>query len=391
MGELQDQLMTLHILPPPSPRVRPQTIGFLTPHNARDRRTFSGTPFHAVRALEHCPDTRLHLIGNHRAPGRFDRLLRRSPAQITFDATDLDGLDLVIGMVATPLLDRVRQLRPDLPFVHVTDATPAFLRDVYGWAVPADADAQERRVAAAAAACVYSSDTIARRAAADLGLADLVPHCLPFGANFEAPSVRQAKPSPDARIELLFVGIDWARKGGDVAVAALECLLARGHAVRLTIVGRCPERHRDHPAIRAMGFLDKNRQKDAKTLLTLYQKAHLLVLPTRADCAPMVIAEAMAQGTPVLATDTGGIANQIGGQGAGRLLPPHTAPEVWATSIEEMTADPDAYAFLADAAFDRAETVLSWSAWAEGIVQLARQLTRPRVCVPNQVQGTGAA
>ncbi len=85
----------------------------------------------------------------------------------------------------------------------------------------------------------------------------------------------------------------------------------------------------------------------------------------------MVVAEAMAHGTPVLATDTGGIAGQIGGGGAGRVLPPFASPSDWACAVEETLASDDAYAMMSDAAFDRAGA-LSWQAWAARIEALAR-------------------
>ena len=368
--------MTLHVFPPPSAQItpsgRPLVLGFLCPHNALDRRTFSGTPFHAAQALAARDDIRLRLIGNHRTPRRMDRLLGRRTSEISFDSDDLEDLDAVIGLVATPLLDRLATLRPDLPFLHVTDATPQFLREAYGWSVPAEADALETRVAARSAGLVYSSRLLAGRAADDLGIPGLAAASLPFGVNFETlPEMPGTKPPLD-RIELLFVGLDWARKGGDIAVATLEALRAAGRDARLTIVGRCPDRHLDHPAIRATGFLDKNRPRDAARLARLYAEAHLLLVPSRADCTPMVVAEAMAHGTPVLASDTGGIADLIGGQGAGRLLPPFTAPEVWAAAVTDLTGNADTYRFLSDAAFDRAAHHLSWKAWARGVTDLCR-------------------
>lgn len=361
--------MTIHAFPSPifhlTPPDRPLELGFISPHNALDRRTFSGTPFHAAQALKQQSDIRLRLIGNHRSPGRLDRLLRPSAPSMTFGADDLDGLDAVVGMVATPLLSRLTELRPDLPFLHVTDATPAFLRDVYGWAVPSETDALETHVASRAAACVYSSTLLADRAARDLNLPELASCSLPFGINFDSPiTPASAKPALD-QLELLFIGRDWARKGGDIAVAALDVLIASGVKARLTVVGACPEQFRDHPAIRVEGFLDKNRPRGAQRLSRLYGNAHLLLLPTRADCTPMVIGEAMAHATPVLAADTGGIRQQIGGQGAGQVLPQYASPETWAASIKEITATSNHYQFLSDAALDRAQTYFSWTVWAE--------------------------
>lgn len=361
---------------------RPLELGFLSPHNALDRRTFSGTPFHAARALAARPDIRLRLIGQHRPPRRTDRLLRRSPPPIGFGAPDLDGLDIVVGMVATPLLERLGELRPELPYLHVTDATPAFLRDVYGWAVPGEADAAEARVAARAAVAVYSSEVLAGRAAADLGLRHLNADVLPFGVNLDTPPAAPCRKPPLEQLELLFVGLDWERKGGDIAVAALDALAAAGRRARLTVVGPCPERHRRHPSVRAVRFLDKNRPRDARRLSGLYGAAHLLLLPTRADCTPMVVAEAMAHATPVLASDTGGIAGQIGGAGAGRVIAPFSAPGDWADAIRGMTDDAAAYRLLSDAAFDRAAAHLTWAAWAEGIAGLARAALGERTAPP---------
>lgn len=372
--------MAIHPFPPllPADRApdRPLRLGLLTPHNVRDRRSFSGTPFHAVRALEHRPGLDLRLLGSHRAPSPLDRVLRRRTSRTgAFEARDLDGLDAVLGLVATPLLDRLARLRPGLPVLHVTDATPAFLREAYGWAIPADIDAAEARVAEQARAVIYSSEHIARRAPGDLGLPGLAPQVLPFGVNLETVPDRRPEKPPLDRLELLFVGLDWTRKGGDIAVAALDSLATRGQRARLTIVGRAPEHLRTRDDIRITGFLNKNRPRDLARLTALYREAHLLLLPSRADCTPMVVAEAMAHATPVIATDTGGIAALIGGGGAGRVLPPFAPPGAWGDAIRQATADPDSYALMSDAAFEGAAARLSWDAWARGIEMTAHHVT----------------
>lgn len=351
----------------------PLKLGFLCPYNPYDRLAFSGTASFAAQALEQQPGIDLRILGSHRPPGKFDRLLRRHPTEIKADQLDLDGLDAVVGLVATPLMEDLGRMHPRLPLFHVTDATPAFLRDAYGWAIPPDKDQREKRVAAHASATIYSSQVMARRAPADLELADLLPTVIPFGVNLDdLPQTCPRKP-PLNRLKLLFVGLDWVRKGGDVALAAIDQLNASGHFSELTVVGRCPERHRTHPAIVSVGFLNKTKPRSLTQLNALYRDAHLLLLPSRGDCTPMVVAEAMAHGTPVLATDTGGILEQIGGTGAGRTLPPLASPKEWAETILDMTSNPDGYALASDAAFDRSRTVFSWDRWAMGIENVVRE------------------
>lgn len=342
-------------------------LGFLSPHNPYDRRSFSGTTFFAAQALAQNPDIDLRILGNHRPPSFYDRFLKRSEGNFTLSEHDCDGLDAVIGLVATPLLQDLIRIRPDLPFLHVTDATPTFLRDVYGWRVPAGADARETFVASRATCTVYSSHCMAMRAPDDLRLPDLRAKTAFFGINMESlPQDIPQKPGLD-RLDLLFVGTDWIRKGGDIAVATLNSLRTGGHNAHLTVVGNCPSQHRDNPNITCVGFLNKNRPADARRMAKLYADAHLLLLPSRGDCTPMVVAEAMAHGTPVVATHTGGISELLGGSGAGHLMPMFSSAQSWAEAILDATANDTGYALLSEASFDRAHAALTWTRWSESV------------------------
>ena len=363
--------MTFHARDLTRPPTRPLTLGFLTPHNVHDPRSFSGTAHYAARALNRIEGVHLRLLGQHRRPRLGDRLTRRFGRHDDTPGvpapSDLAGLDAVVGLVASGLLDG---MPPDFPFLHVTDATPGFLEDVYGRDVSTDARLSEARVARRAVACVYSSSMMASRARSELGLTHA--EVLPFGVNLDLPPIIPVQESPIRPLELLYVGTDWARKGGEIALATLAHLRAIGLAAHLTCVGRVPDHVKAAPDVSVVGFLDKSRPRHARRLASLYARAHLLILPTRGDCTPMVIAEAMAHGTPVLATDTGGISEMIGHGGAGRTLPMTARAEDWAEAIADMTRDPDAYAWMSDAARDRARTRFAWDAWARGILNIAR-------------------
>ena len=140
-------------------------LGFLSPHNPYDRGTFSGTAFFAARALARRPCISLRILGPHRAPRRIDRLpnrlLHRPPPVPDPSRLDLSGLDAVLGLVASPLLDRLQDLH-GLPCLHVTDASPEFLREFYGWDIPEAADTLERRITGRAAAWLRGASGILR-------------------------------------------------------------------------------------------------------------------------------------------------------------------------------------------------------------------------------------
>jgi glycosyltransferase involved in cell wall biosynthesis len=82
------------------------------------------------------------------------------------------------------------------------------------------------------------------------------------------------------------------------ALAAFDILRAEGRAVELTLVGDVPKDLAPRPGLRIVGYIDKNRPREAARLDRLYAEAHVFLLPTRGDCTPMVMAEAGAHGTP---------------------------------------------------------------------------------------------
>jgi len=359
---------------------RPLRVGLLSQHNPFDRSAFSGTVHHAARALSAAGGIELKVLGGHRAIAWHHGLSRRfRPLRpVAASPAELAGLDVVVGLVATDLLNGVAALTR-VPLVHVTDATPAFLRDVYGWDVPAAASLAEARVLAAARRVIYSSDYMAERAVAEFGPAIGSRVCaVPFGTNLDnLPLAMPHKPGPDP-LRLLWVGSDWVRKGGEIAVAAFDILRAAGCDVHLTLVGDVPAHVAPGPRLTVAGYLDKNRPRHAARLRALYAEAHLFLLPTRADCTPMVLAEAGAHGTPVLVTETGGVGSLVREGVNGRLLPSAATPTDWARAVRSMTSDRARHEALCRASFGHARARLSWDAWAGSVAaHLRDEVTGP--------------
>jgi glycosyltransferase involved in cell wall biosynthesis len=353
---------------------QPLRVGFLCPHNPFDRSAFSGTAHHAARALGAAEGVQLRILGGHRPLVWHDRLtrrLRRKPRLVAPEAQEFRGLDIVVGLVATDMIIAAAA-QTAAPLVHITDATPEFLRSFYGWEVSRQSELAEARALSLARLAVYSSDYMVDLAREEFGpevRADLV--AIPFGANCDLPRTMPDKPAPDP-LRLLWVGSRWDRKGGEIALTAFDLLRAEGRAVELTLVGEVPPGLAPRPGLRVEGYLDKNRPQEAARLNRLYAEAHVFLLPTRGDCTPMVIAEAGAHGTPTLVTDTGGIGSLMAEGANGRMLPMADGPVEWAQAIREMTQDPVAHAALCRSSFVHVRGHLTWDAWARRLVSRLR-------------------
>jgi len=97
---------------------------------------------------------------------------------------------------------------------------------------------------------------------------------------------------------ILFVGVDWERKGGPELLAAFREVRASVPEVELWIVGCTPPI--SDPGVRVFGRLQK--EKVAK----YYADADVFCLPSRMDPSASVLAEAASYGLPVVATPVGG-------------------------------------------------------------------------------------
>ena len=124
--------------------------------------------------------------------------------------------------------------------------------------------------------------------------------------------------SVDRPARLLFVGGDFARKGGHLLLEAF----GRGLSDRceLDIVT-------SDNSICSGGPVRVHRglTPGSPALLRLFEQADLFVFPTLGDCMPLVILEAMANGLAVVASDVGAIREEVEDGVTGLLIPPSDA------------------------------------------------------------------
>jgi glycosyltransferase involved in cell wall biosynthesis len=118
--------------------------------------------------------------------------------------------------------------------------------------------------------------------------------------------------------------------------------LARLPGVNLLIVGDGPERAALEALARRAGVADRVRflgRVAHESLAAIYGAADALVLASAREGWPNVLLEAMACGTPSIATRVGGTPEIVTAKASGRLLPARS-PEAIAAAVTELLAAP---------------------------------------------------
>ncbi len=155
-------------------------------------------------------------------------------------------------------------------------------------------------------------------------------------------------PGPAAREPLLlFVGSLIERKGAQHLLDALPDIAARFPEVRLAIVGDGPQRSALEQQARALGLADRVEfvgfQSQAQIAVWM-RRARLFVLPSLEEALGIVLLEALASGTPCVASRVGGIPEVVTPE-VGRVVPP-ADPASLSQAIVSVLADPQAWAAM---------------------------------------------
>lgn len=196
--------------------------------------------------------------------------------------------------------------------------------------------------ALARAAHVFSPSEYLRRLAIGWGVpADRVT-TLPN----PAPDVTALRPREETRAELgldgttlAFAGRLTAAKALDVALAAL----AQVDGVRLEIAGDGPDRDALERQVGELGLAGRVRFHGAQArerVLELFHAADGSLLSSTWENFPHTVVEALAAGTPVIATTVGGVPEVVRDGENGLLVPPGDA-DALAAAIARFAGDPD--------------------------------------------------
>src|SRR5262249_28368925 len=106
----------------------------------------------------------------------------------------------------------------------------------------------------------------------------------------------------------------------------------------------------------------------------LLGESHFLILPSRADCVPVVISEASALGVPVITSNVGGISTVVKPGSNGAMFSLETIVQAACYFIRTMVEDRAIYEQLALAAFDLYENRLNWGVAGRKVRDLLEEI-----------------
>lgn len=192
---------------------------------------------------------------------------------------------------------------------------------------------------------------------------------IPFGANM--PDVKiTPKTLTSKEINILLVGVEWKRKGVDIAldiVAKLNENSLAGYHYTLTIVGLDKPSDFTQSDVIFKGRLDKNDPAELSSLQAEYEQADLFLLPTQAEAAGIVFAEAAMYALPVFTYNTGGVSQYVLNGKTGYALPTSANSTDFVQQIEALVTDDTNYHNMSRKARDYYDTTLNWDAWADSV------------------------
>lgn len=228
-----------------------------------------------------------------------------------------------------------------------------------------------------ATAAVFSSSWAAQSAIADYNTEASKVYTIPFGANLS--SIPQAEAAgrwiidraQDEICRLLFLGIDWERKGGPEALRFVAELNRAGIKSSLTVVGCFPDIPADLTAyVNLVGFLRKDVAEEAEQLERLLITSTALLLPSLAECYGCVFCEANAYGLPALGRDTGGVSEIIKDGVNGLLMSDDESPEAFASRWASLWRDRPTYIAISEGARREFDERLNYDVFVDRIGEI---------------------
>ncbi len=357
-------------------------IVFLTTLNPYDINNWSGTTFHLLQALSKKHNVKVigqntlsltayYIKNNFSKKYPFDNY---APLFGRFYTEQISDSDLIFfgDLYLAPFLD------VNIPMVHLSDVTYHSFKDYLDQKKSKEQikkiEALEKQLLNERyTTIIYSSEWTKQNTIDYYGIDSSKIHVVEFGANIPNPKDYRIGIQTDI-CNLVFIGKNWQKKGGDKVLDAYRKLKSDGFQCTLTIIGSVPQEVQDDDDnLVIIPFLDKSKPEHLTKLCNILKNAHFLILPTEFDAFGIVFCEASAYGVPSIAADVGGVSQPVREGKNGFLLPPNATAEDYAEKIKSVFSDKEKYIELRESSRQEYETRLNWDVWGEKVNRILEE------------------
>jgi hypothetical protein len=173
------------------------------------------------------------------------------------------------------------------------------------------------------------SSNISRSLVDQYGIPEEKVKCIYAGSNTRLDAM-DPKSKDYSQKSILFVGLDWQRKGGPELLEAFDRVRQNYPDATLTIVGSRIKGN--HPGMLSLGHLP------VEQLNRYFQNATIFCMPSRNEPFGIVFVEAMAHALPIVATKIGALPDMVADGENGYLILPGDVDGL-ANALEKLLSD----------------------------------------------------
>lgn len=360
-------------------------IAYIPQNNPYDKNSWSGTDYYTRKSLENQGNI-VYCIFSFRPQEPwywkyikflykifhkdivFKRTINASKQWASFISDNLeDDTDAIFSLGTL----QVAYLKTKIPIFIYVDGIFEQLRKEYGWSRLSKRAIREANIIEQDAIdncrCIISCAVKTKEAIEkDYKIEKSKLKMVPLGANWdEAPShdevVKNINNRSKTKCKLLFVGVEWERKGADIVIEAAGILNDRGFPVEVCMCGLRVIPYSLPSYVVNYGFLNKENEREALMLNKLFSESHFLFVPSRAEAYGLVFCEASAYGLPSISHRVGGLTTTIIDGVNGQLFEKGTHPLIFADYIMTTFNDKMKYKTLCLSSLKRYESDLNWN------------------------------
>lgn len=369
-----------------------------------DRRAWSGTMYQSFTGLQRAGyqvDYLYALRDYHetfadkllctywlRIPAKFGKNMRMDEAFYTkricaqtlrnFDYSSYDLIFIPTHIAIVNALPKKTRAK----VVHLVDATVDSLFDYYSefsnlifhnyW----EAHILGKRAFKRSDLIIASSDWCKKNAINTYGIKENRIAVIEFGANIDYKDVPALpKQISGKSLQIYWSGVNWLRKGGDIAIACCDELVKRGYQISFNITGMrdLPKEVLARPYVRNYGFLNKNNPEEYQRIIQIMKEQDIFLFPSKAECSSIALCEANGFGLPCFAYDTGGTGNYVVNGTNGYMLPLDADGIVFAQKIVECIEQGE-LSRLSEGAINLYKEKLNWEVWSKRVKEAIDKL-----------------